>query len=214
MDRAYKLIVLGQSGVGKTNLLHRWSSGRFDNFTATMSVEFHAKLFKVQGLLVKVTFWDTAGQEKFRAISHSYYRGAHGAILVFDITDRKSFGDVQGWLGDFRKTTDVHLEQPSSPLYGTPVIQRAPVLLVGNKCDLEDQREVSVEEAIEFAKSEDMMYLETSASNGKNVGKAFQVLLSEVHSKWKLASSGENSIFSKGLVLKLEEDKKDDDCPC
>mgnify|MGYP002152000877 CR=1 FL=1 len=135
----FKYIIIGDSGVGKSCMLLQFTDKRFEALhDLTIGVEFGARVIQLNHQEVKLQIWDTAGQESFRSITRSYYRGACGALLVFDVTQRESFDHVQGWLDDARANCN------------TPIT----VMLVGNKCDLESKRVVSKEEAQAFAKED------------------------------------------------------------
>ena len=154
----FKYIVIGDSGVGKSCLLLQFTDKRFEAMhDLTIGVEFGARVITLGDQEVKLQIWDTAGQESFRSITRSYYRGACGALLVFDVTNRESFEHLQGWLDDARANCN------------TPIT----VMLVGNKCDLESKRQVSKEEASAFAREMDLVYIETSAKTAHNVDEAF-----------------------------------------
>ena len=146
--------------MGKSSLLRQFKEGEyFPDISLTVGVDFHAKIIEVNGFPVKLQLWDTAGQDRFRAIVKAYYRNAVGGLLVFDITSRDSFSKLDGWLEDATRNAD-----PSHK----PVF-----LLVGNKCDQERCREVSRDEAEQYARDHDMEYIETSAKTGRNVEESF-----------------------------------------
>jgi small GTP-binding protein len=157
--RILKFIVIGSSGVGKTAIVKRLVDGTFTaESQSTIGVEFLATTFEVDGQSIKLQIWDTAGQERFRSIAKAYFRSAVGVILVFDITDRKSFDDLNHWL------TDVH--QLCDP--------NAVVTLIGNKLDLKSQRSITAPEAENYAQLHQLSYYETSALGGDNIEEAFQ----------------------------------------
>jgi len=162
-DKAYKVIVIGESGVGKTNLLGRWSRNQYVPSSPTISVTLVEKTFKVEDKIIRIVIWDTAGQETFRSLTRSYYRATHGAILVFDLSNAASFFNVEKWLMDLRDNSE-----------------NAQILLVGNKSDL-PHRQVTQEDALSLAKKYSLSYMETSAKSGDNVYKAFQSLLMDIH---------------------------------
>ncbi|KAJ9464387.1 GTP-binding protein ypt3 [Diplonema papillatum] len=162
----FKVVLIGDSGVGKSNLMTRYTADEFTiESPSTIGVEFMTKSMKVENRDVKVQIWDTAGQERFRAISRSIYHGAKGAMLVYDITNQASFDNVSTWLQELRS----HV-QPS-----------AVVMLIGNKCDLEHLRTVQKEQASKFAAENQLVLLETSALDSTNVDKAFEWLVKEVY---------------------------------
>ncbi|ETI36669.1 hypothetical protein F441_17127 [Phytophthora nicotianae CJ01A1] len=173
-----KIVLLGNSGVGKTNLLSRLHKGDFnEEFTSTIGVEFLTHAVKVDNVDVKAQIWDTAGQERFHAMMSTYYRKAAGALLVFDVGNRTSLLDVEKWLDQL-----LNVAEPG--LHAT---------LIGNKCDLPvDKRAVTAEEARQFAAEHHMAYIETSAKTGQNVSEAFRDIITAIH-RARLADSQEAS---------------------
>jgi small GTP-binding protein len=154
----FKFIVIGSSGVGKTAILKRLVENTFSSESqSTIGVEFMAASVDVDGVSIKLQIWDTAGQERFRSIAKAYFRSAIGVILVFDLADRRSFDDMNQWLGDVHTLCDPN----------------AVVTLIGNKSDLEG-RTVTAQEAEAFAKLHQLSYMETSALNGNNIEEAFR----------------------------------------
>ncbi|KAH0791088.1 small GTP-binding protein [Histomonas meleagridis] len=168
MSNSFKFIVIGSSGVGKTAILKRLVDDVFTGESqSTIGVEFLATSVDVDGNSVKLQIWDTAGQERFRSIAKAYFRSAIGVILVFDLTDRKSFEDLTGWLNDIHSLCDPN----------------AVVTLIGNKSDLKDQRAITTTEAESFAQLHQLNYLETSALGGDNIQEAFQRTAATVYRK-------------------------------
>jgi len=156
-DYLFKFIVIGDTAVGKSCLLHRFIDNKFKKeSTHTIGVEFGSKIIEVGGRNVKLQIWDTAGQERFRSVTRSYYRGAAGAILVYDITSRETYNHVASWLSDARSLANKDIA----------------IILVGNKADLPN-REVTFLEASRFAQENDLMFLETSALSGEGVEGVF-----------------------------------------
>uniref|UniRef100_A0A914WFJ2 Small monomeric GTPase n=1 Tax=Plectus sambesii TaxID=2011161 RepID=A0A914WFJ2_9BILA len=153
-----KFLIIGNAGTGKSCLLHQFIEGEFRNDTThTIGVEFGSKVVQVSGKNVKLQIWDTAGQERFRSVTRSYYRGAAGALLVFDVTSRESYNALLQWLTDARSLASPHIA----------------VILVGNKKDLENDRQVPFLEASRFAQENDLTFIESSALTGENVEEAF-----------------------------------------
>jgi len=153
----FKYIIIGDTGVGKSCLLLQFTDKRFrHDHDLTIGVEFGTRLMNVDNELIKLQIWDTAGQESFRSITRSYYRGATGALLVYDISRRDSFNHVSRWLKEARQ-------------YSNPDMV---IMLVGNKCDL-DRREVSYEEGADFARENGLVFQETSAKTAQNVEETF-----------------------------------------
>lgn len=154
----FKYIIIGDSGVGKSCLLLQFTDKRFEtSHELTIGVEFGARVVTIDNTPVKLQIWDTAGQESFRSITRSYYRGAAGTLLVFDVTRRETFEHVTSWLQDAHENSNLPMT----------------ILLIGNKCDLQEKREVSTEEAVELAKAQGLTYMETSAKTAHNVEAAF-----------------------------------------
>lgn len=158
-DYLFKFIVIGDTAIGKSCILHQFIDHKFKPESVhTIGVEFGSKTVEVgEGQSVKLQIWDTAGQERFRSVTRSYYRGAAGALLVYDITSRETYNHVPQWLSDART-----LASPDLVL-----------ILVGNKADLEEDREVTFMEASRFAQENDILFLETSALTGQNVEEVF-----------------------------------------
>jgi small GTP-binding protein len=153
-----KFIIIGDSGVGKTAILRRLIENSFTDISqTTVGVEFDSKMLTIGDRKIKLQIWDTAGQERFKSIARAYYRNAVGVILVFDLTDQRSFDNLNVWLNDVQA-----LCNPNA------VIQ-----LIGNKLDLAADRAVSASEAESFAQRHQMNYLEASAKGGDNVSEAF-----------------------------------------
>ncbi|XP_053743263.1 ras-related protein Rab-25b [Synchiropus splendidus] len=171
-DEAYnfvfKVVLIGESGVGKSNLLSRFTKNEFNHDSrTTIGVEFSTRTIELDGLTVKAQIWDTAGLERYRAITSAYYRGAVGALLVYDITKHLTYESVERWLKELYEHADAHIV----------------VMLVGNKCDMESERAVPTEEAKDFADKKGILFLETSALLSTNVEAAFNNVLAEIHKK-------------------------------
>ncbi|KAF2073646.1 hypothetical protein CYY_005031 [Polysphondylium violaceum] len=154
----FKYIIIGDMGVGKSCLLHQFTENKFvPDSPHTIGVEFGTRIVDVNNKKIKLQIWDTAGQERFRAVTRSYYRGAAGALLVYDITRRITYNHLTTWLTDARNLTN-----PNTV-----------IMLIGNKKDLEGQRDVTYEEASAFAKQNGLIFVESSAKTGENVEEAF-----------------------------------------
>ncbi|KAL6555622.1 Ras-related protein RABA5b [Orobanche hederae] len=164
----FKIVVIGDSAVGKSNLLSRFARDEFDhNSKATIGVEFQTQVMEVDGKEVKAQVWDTAGQERFRAVTTAYYRGAVGALVVYDISRKGTFENINRWLDELKTHCDTTVA----------------TMLVGNKCDLENIREVSVEEGKTLAEEQGLFFIETSALDSTNVNKAFEIVVREIFDK-------------------------------
>eukprot|EP01118_Nematostelium_gracile_P007786 TRINITY_DN2552_c0_g1_i1.p1 TRINITY_DN2552_c0_g1~~TRINITY_DN2552_c0_g1_i1.p1 ORF type:complete len:198 (-),score=49.17 TRINITY_DN2552_c0_g1_i1:95-688(-) len=160
-DHLFKFLLIGDSGVGKSCLLLRFADDAFtDNFISTIGVDFKIKTITMDGKRVKLQIWDTAGQERFQTITTSYYRGAQGIIIVFDLTNQTSFDHIKKWIDDVDR-------------HSAPNIVK---LIIGNKCDLEHKRVIDYLTAKSMADALSIPYLETSAKVSTNVDKAFEKL--------------------------------------
>ena len=175
-DYLFKLLLIGNSSVGKSSLLYRFVDNSWDeNFVPTIGVDFvriyinniyiqKLKTLEINGKKVKLQIWDTAGQERFKNITASYYRGGHGVLVVYDITDRESFTNLNSWLIEIEKNANKNVFK----------------LLIGNKSDLEPQRQVQFDEGKAFAESNGMKFIETSAKTDQKVKEAFETLTKEI----------------------------------
>ncbi len=167
-DYLFKLLLIGDSGVGKSNLLLRFADEIFTpSYISTIGVDFKIKTIKIDGKTVKLQIWDTAGQERFRTITSSYYRGANGIIIVYDVTDRDSFSNVKAWLGEIER-------------YATESVDK---LIVGNKSDKPD-RAVETAEAKHFADEIGLPFIETSAKTGEHVEAAFMKMAENIKKRF------------------------------
>ncbi|KAI1728377.1 ras family domain-containing protein [Ditylenchus destructor] len=157
-DALFKLLLIGDSGVGKTCVLYRFSDDAFNaTFISTIGIDFKIKTIELKGKKIKLQIWDTAGQERFHTITTSYYRGAMGIMLVYDITNAKSFDNIAKWL----RNIDEHASED--------VVK----MLLGNKCDMADRRVISKERGERIAIDHGIRFLETSAKANINIDKAF-----------------------------------------
>ena len=162
----FKLVVVGDSGVGKSQLLSRFTNDEFDlDSKSTIGVEFSTRQIEHDGKTIEAQVWDTAGQERYRAITSAYYRGAVGALLVYDISKRLTFENVERWLKELRTHADPSIV----------------VMLVGNKCDLKHLQAVLTDDAKSFAEQNNLAFIETSALDATNVDLAFETILIEIY---------------------------------
>ncbi|CAN8259311.1 unnamed protein product [Cochlearia groenlandica] len=190
-DFLYKVVLIGDSGVGKSNLLSRFTRNEFSlESKSTIGVEFATRSIRVDEKIVKAQIWDTAGQERYRAITSAYYRGAVGALLVYDVTRHVTFENVERWLKELRDHTDANIV----------------VMLVGNKADLRHLRAVSTEDAKGFAERENTFFMETSALEALNVENAFTEVLSQIYrvaSKKALDVGDDHAAIPKGQSINV-----------
>jgi len=169
-DYLFKFIVVGPSGVGKSAILLQFTDHEFnDQHEITLGVEFGVRLLEIDDTKVKIQIWDTAGQESFRSITNNYYRSTHAALLVYDITVRDTFQSMKGWLDEILHHSDPNIT----------------IILIGNKCDIQDKRVVPRSEGEQFAKDYGLLFLETSAKKATNIETAFQTACRLVHQKVK-----------------------------
>ncbi len=167
-DYLFKLLLIGDSGVGKSCILLRFTEDSYSEaFISTIGVDFKIKTIELEGKIIKLQIWDTAGQERFRTITSSYYRGAHGIIIVFDITDLESFENIKQWLIEINKYA----------------FNNVCKILVGNKSDLDYRR--MVYSGKEYAESLNIPYIETSAKNSDNIDKLFYNISKQIKSYMK-----------------------------
>ena len=168
-DHLVKLLMIGDSGVGKSCLLLRFSDDSFSkNFITTIGIDFKLKTIEIDSKRIKLQIWDTAGQERFRTITTAYYRGAMGIILVYDITEEQTFLNIRNWIRN--------IDQNTSP-------NQVEKILIGNKCDLNDERQVSVEKGQNLADEYNIKFFEASAKNDTNVQEAFINLATDIVTK-------------------------------
>ncbi|XP_048438412.1 ras-related protein RABA5a isoform X2 [Pyrus x bretschneideri] len=175
-DYLFKIVLIGDSAVGKSNLLARFARDEFyPNSKSTIGVEFQTQKVDINGKEVKAQIWDTAGQERFRAVTSAYYRGAVGALLVYDISRHQTFDSIGRWLNELHIT-----------------------ILVGNKSDLKDAREVPTSEGKALAEAQGLFFMETSALDSSNVSAAFQMVVKEIY-----------NILSRKVMISQELKKQD-----
>ncbi|XP_028786502.1 ras-related protein RABA1f-like [Neltuma alba] len=190
-DYLFKVVLIGDSGVGKSNLLSRFTKNEFSlESKSTIGVEFATRSIRVHEKVVKAQIWDTAGQERYRAITSAYYRGAVGALLVYDVTRHVTFGNVERWLKELRDHTDANIV----------------VMLIGNKADLQHLKAVSTEDSQAFAEQENIFFMETSALESTNVEDAFTEVLTQIYhivSKKALDVGNDPTTLPKGQTLNV-----------
>lgn len=167
-DYLFKLLLIGDSGVGKSCLLLRFADDSYlESYISTIGVDFKIRTVELDGKTIKLQIWDTAGQERFRTITSSYYRGAHGIIVVYDVTDQESFNNVKQWLNEIDRYASENVNK----------------LLVGNKNDLTAKKVVDYQTAKAFADEIGIPFLETSAKNAINVEDAFLTMAAEIKNR-------------------------------
>lgn len=190
----FKILTIGESGVGKTCILRRFVEDKFlKNHLATIGIDFKTKNIIVDGVQVKLKIWDTAGQERFRNITNQYYKGADGIILVYDVTDRLSFEKIREWMNQIKQNTTEN---------------EIGLVLLGNKCDA-DPREIYESDGIELGKELGIQYFESSAMNNINISESFNFLAKQILSKKKIdtPTKGNNTTLNT-----TQKKKKKDGC--
>ena len=164
-DCKLQFLIVGDSTVGKTSLLNRYNSGKFDEkYLATIGIDSFFKDVNLDGKIVRVKIWDTAGQERYKALTEGYFRNAQGVLIVYDVTNEETFEHLKYWIPSVKKHID---------------IKQIPAIILGNKID-EIKREVTKEKALNYAKEEGMKYFETSAKDGTNVEESINYLIKKV----------------------------------
>ena len=179
-DYLFKYLIIGNSGVGKSCLLIRFTDDKYEEgYVTTIGVDFKIKTLIIEGKSVKLQIWDTAGQERFRNIVSTYYKGGHGIMMVYDITDLESFRNLDLWLKEIEKNASKNVYK----------------ILIGNKNDMEKERKVSFEKGMEFADLHGMKFFETSAKENKNVEEAFKEMTKDIINSFKKVNEKLNSSF-------------------
>ncbi|CAD8103658.1 unnamed protein product [Paramecium sonneborni] len=199
-DYVFKFIIIGNGNCGKTSLLHHYIHGtQIQNVKQTLGVEFSAKIIQVKQKRIKMQLWDTAGQERYRALTKGYYRGALGALIVFDVTNSDSFEALKEWIKHARD-------------FSKPSIQ---IIIIGNKIDLEKERVISQQSAIQFCQENDVQYIETSATTGHQVNDAFFQITLKVLDLLQQGGIDGEMIKPKFLTSKkVDENEKQQQCNC
>ena len=178
-EMMFKVVLVGDSFVGKTNIMSKYLKDEFhEDSKATVGVEFGSKQFTIEGHSIKAQIWDTAGQERYKAITSAYYKGAKGAFVVYDITRKSSFESIDKWVNDLTSTAD----------------KKITIVVIGNKSDLEDQRQIPKEKGEEKAAKLEVAFLETSALSGENLDKAFELMMNEIYKKCHEEMLAENDL--------------------
>ena len=192
----FKVLLLGNSNVGKSSLFLRFVDDVWnDTFVPTIGVDFKIKTFEIDSKKIKMQIWDTAGQERFKNIISSYYRGAHGILLLYDVTDKESFKNLSNWLIEIEKNASKNVLR----------------ILIGNKCDLEDKRVITYAQGKEFADTYGLKFIETSAKKNLNVSEAFETLgreLMNAGAEKKIEKQKENKKISVAKAQDLTTQNK------
>ena len=191
-EMMFKVVLVGDSFVGKTNIMSKYLKNEFhEDSKATVGVEFGSKQFNIEGHAIKAQIWDTAGQERYKAITSAYYKGAKGAFVVYDITRKASFDSIDKWVSDLTSAADKKLT----------------IVVIGNKSDLEDQRQITKEQGEEKSRKLDVAFMETSAFSGENLDKAFEMMMNEIFKKChdEMMAEGDVDIIEGGQDINLNK---------
>ena len=197
-DLLFKLILIGDSYVGKSNILLKYLKNQFnENSKTTIGVEFGTKNIIINNKRIKIQIWDTAEQERYRSITSAYYKGAKGALIVYDITRKNTFDNIDKWITDLKLNGDKNIC----------------IIILGNKSDLIDKREINKNDGIKKAEMYKTAFLETSALNGDNISKAFDELIEQIviNNKNIFQDDNENEI-DKGVNLNDEKNNNNKKC--
>uniref|UniRef100_A0A3P9IH82 small monomeric GTPase n=1 Tax=Oryzias latipes TaxID=8090 RepID=A0A3P9IH82_ORYLA len=190
-DYLFKLLLIGDSGVGKTCLLFRFSEDSFNTtFISTIGIDFKIRTIELDGKRVKLQIWDTAGQERFRTITTAYYRGAMGIMLVYDICNEKSFDNIKNWIRNIEEHASSDVEK----------------MILGNKCDMTDRRQVSKDRGEKLAIDYRVKFLETSAKSSLNVEEAFYTMARDILHNLN-SKAGDGSGGGSGKPVKITDKK-------
>lgn len=194
-DYLFKLLLIGDSGVGKTCILFRFSEDAFSaTFISTIGIDFKIRTIELDGKKIKLQIWDTAGQERFRTITTAYYRGAMGIMLVYDVTSLKSFESVRKWIKNIEE-------------HAAPDVER---IIVGNKCEVGERRQVKTDEGEKLASEFRVKFMEISALMNINVDEAFFTLARDIKTKMekKLEATNQSSRVNSGGGLQLKSNSE------
>lgn len=195
----FKVVLIGESGVGKSNLLSRFTKNEFSHDSrTTIGVEFSTRTVQLDNFTIKAQIWDTAGLERYRAITSAYYRGAVGALLVYDITKHLTYESAERWLKELYDHADPNIV----------------VMLVGNKRDLETLRTVPTKDAEDFAEKKQLMFMETSALDSTNVEVAFHEVLTAIHTKVASKKVTRGSINAVTISSPIGSTSQEEKKPC
>ena len=189
-ESIYKILLLGDDSIGKTCFFLRYSDGIFDQtHMATIGLDYRLKSIKLKnGKSIKLQIWDTAGQDRFRAITKNYYKGSHGIILIYDVTSRRTFESIRNWVSQIREEAT----------------EKVTIYLVANKIDMDEDRKVKKEEGEKLAKELGLPFMETSAKSGINVDKIFEDLIERIYKIYGDVSQSEIKLS----LLKPKKKKK------
>ena len=190
-DKTCQILLIGDSSVGKTSLIQRYANGIFkEEYLATVGLDYYTKQEMINDITVLVKLWDTAGQERFKALTPNYFRNAEGVVLAYDVTNSESFDNLKFWINSIKS----NLGEKNIFI---------PIIIIGNKIDMEGMRDITKEDASKFAKENNYKYFETSAKTGQGVDEAIRDLVNQI-----LENSDKNdSAKGERKSVKIEENK-------
>ncbi len=191
-DMMFKIVLVGDQFVGKTNIMSKYLKNEFhEDSKSTVGVEFGSKQFIIENHKIKAQIWDTAGQERYKSITSAYYKGAKGVFVIYDISNKNSFDSIDSWVNDVKATAD----------------KRLTVVIIGNKCDLEEQRQITTQEGEQKATKLEAAFFETSALLGQNLDKAFEMMINEIYKKCheELLAESDMDLFEGGEEINLNK---------
>ena len=182
-----KLLIVGDTNVGKTNFIYRYIENKFcQNYMATTGIDLKSTTIEINGRKIRIQLWDTVGQEKYRAITKNLFLKVQGVLAVYDITNDKTFASLKSWIASIREECSLHM----------------PILIVGNKNDLESQRLISKSEAMAYAKDEKCEYIETSSKSGENIAKSISLITEKVLENSELTNDFSFTLDSSSIYNK------------
>ena len=203
-DIIYKILILGESNVGKTSILLRYINDTFDESAiSTCGVDVKCKYVSFDNKKIKMNIWDTAGQERFRGLAKNYFRGAHGFIFVYDITNKESFDKLKGWMKDAKEK----IQDDES----------FKMIIVGNKKDCENKRKIEFQRLKEFGEENKVMYIEVSAKTGEGVDQLFNDFVHELLKYRKIGTYKVDQVEERtysSLEKSLISENKHENCNC
>ena len=184
-DYILKLLIVGDSTVGKTNFIMRFISDKFnESYMTTSGIDLKSKDIEIKNKNIRIQIWDTAGQEKYRAITRNLYLKVLGVLIIYDITNEKSYNNLKTWVQLIREDCGSHMQ----------------IIIVGNKCDLDSERKINQEEVMKYAKKEKIEYIETSCKTGENVQKAVKTICEKILENNDLSSDMSFTLSSSSLL--------------
>ena len=193
-DKTCQLLIIGDSSVGKTSLITRYTNGTFkEEYLATVGLDYYSKEEVINNKTINIKLWDTAGQERYKSLTQNYFKNAEGVLLTYDITNSESFDNLKEWISSIKKNME-----------GKDIF--IPVIIIGNKIDMEESRETSKEDAEKFAKENNYKYFETSAKTGEGVDNAIRELIIQI---LKQSNQMDDQKMARASSVQIKEENLD-----